>query len=669
MEGKVPLSVRPIFFGANLFALGKKDGGVRPIAVGLTLRRMVAKIANYWATSKCSAILLPRQLGVGAKGGAEAISHAARQYLSNMDTESDCVMVKLDFTNAFNSIRRDCMIESVNQHIPELMDYVTSCYGGCSSLLFGPYTVDSAEGVQQGDPLGPLLFSLTINEALSSIQCNFVAGYLDDITMGGPIVQVTEEIAKFESSSKVLGLRLNYSKCEIIGLSPTSTVVWGESSFPFTATDSSLATLLGAPIGLAGIDVAIASQCSTLKLAIGRLAFLSSHEAIYLLKHSIAIPRLQYLLRTAPCFLSSELHVYDQILSNTIMAITNTSLDSTALSQASLPVRWGGIGIRSACALAPSAFISSLRSSEVQISLLLPERPSPYHDSLVEDAISNWRSLGGSTLPSGADALKQRCWDDEICSSLATSLSTSASANPVTKARLLACRGAGSGSWLHALPSANLGLRLSDDETRIAVGLRLGASLVLEHSCVCGSKVESDGHHGLACRKSSGRHLRHSLANDVIARALRSANTPTILEPTGMLRGDGKRPDGVTMIPWSRGKALVWDFTCPDTLAPSHVRQTSVAAGSAAIAAESKKRSKYAELSVAHSFVPFAIETLGVWGADAYALSSVIGSRIAAITGEPRSTGFLRQRLDIAVQRGNAAAILGTLPPNASSSC
>ena len=173
----------------------------------------------------------------------------------------------------------------------------------------------------------------------------------------------------------------------------------------------------------------------------------------------------------------------------------------------------------------------------------------------------------------------------------------------------------------------------------------------------------------LACRKSSGRHLRHSLANDVISRALRSANTPSILEPTGMLRADGKRPDGVTMIPWSRGKALVWDFTCPDTLAPSHVRQTSVAAGSAAIAAESKKRTKYAEVSVSNSFVPFAIETLGVWGTDAHALSSEIGSRIAAVTGEPRSTAFFRQRLDISVQRGNAAAILRTLPSTASTYC
>ena len=182
---------------------------------------------------------------------------------------------------------------------------------------------------------------------------------------------------------------LTKGKCEIIGLSSVSADLWRDSSFQFTTTNSSDAMLLGAPIGRGGLDVAITSQCSMLQLAARRLAFLSSHEALYLLKHSIAIPRLQYLLRTAPCFLSHELRLYDHILFNTIMAITNTCLDSTALSQASLPVRWGGIGIRSACVLAPSAFISSLRSSEVQISLLLPSRSSSYHDSLAEDAITN----------------------------------------------------------------------------------------------------------------------------------------------------------------------------------------------------------------------------------------------------------------------------------------
>ena len=45
LEGKTPPSVRPFFFGASLIPLGKKGGGIRPIAVGHTLRRLVAKCA------------------------------------------------------------------------------------------------------------------------------------------------------------------------------------------------------------------------------------------------------------------------------------------------------------------------------------------------------------------------------------------------------------------------------------------------------------------------------------------------------------------------------------------------------------------------------------------------------------------------------------------------
>ena len=135
------------------------------------------------------------------------------------------------------------------------------------------------------------------------------------------------------------------------------------------------------------------------------------------------------------------------------------------------------------------------------------------------------------------------------------------------------------------------------------------------------------------------------------------------LEPSRLLRGDGKRPDGATLDPWNRGQYLVWDFTCPDTLAPSHLNQSSLATGSAASAAESRKRSKYADLSTSgnYTFMPIAIETLGVWGPCAQEICADIGGRIARHTGEVRATAFLRQRLDLAIQRGNAAAVVGTL--------
>ena len=48
---------------------------------------------------------------------------------------------------------------------------------------------------------------------------------------------------------------------------------------------------------------------------------------------------------------------------------------------------------------------------------------------------------------------------------------------------------------------------------------------------------------------------------------------PSMLEPTGLSRSDGKRPDGVTIAPWKSGRMLVWDVSCTDTFAMSHLAQ------------------------------------------------------------------------------------------------
>jgi len=146
-----------------------------------------------------------------------------------------------------------------------------------------------------------------------------------------------------------------------------------------------------------------------------------------------------------------------------------------------------------------------------------------------------------------------------------------------------------------------------------------------------------------------------------MALAFRRADMLAHLEPNGLLRNDGKKPDGATLVPWACGHCLLWDFTCPDTLALSHVYESSLAAGSAASEAESRKSAKYSELSVVHTFVPIAVETFGAWGPEAIAFVSELGRRISAVTGEPRSTLFLRQRIDIALQRGNAASVLGIM--------
>jgi len=68
MEGKTPTSIQPFFFGANLTALQKKLGGIRPITVGCTLRRLAAKVASSKVVGRMGELLAPQQLGYGQEG-------------------------------------------------------------------------------------------------------------------------------------------------------------------------------------------------------------------------------------------------------------------------------------------------------------------------------------------------------------------------------------------------------------------------------------------------------------------------------------------------------------------------------------------------------------------------------------------------------------------------
>jgi hypothetical protein len=145
---------------------------------------------------------------------------------------------------------------------------------------------------------------------------------------------------------------------------------------------------------------------------------------------------------------------------------------------------------------------------------------------------------------------------------------------------------------------------------------------------------------------------------------MQRAQIPSAKEPTGLIPSSDLRPDGVSMLPWARGRCLAWDVTAPDTLAQSHVQATAVNAGAAAAKAEATKVAKYAAIATTHLFIPLAFETLGAWGEQAKTFVAQLGRRITEVTGDVRETDFLRQRLSIAIQRGNALSVRGTLGPS-----
>lgn len=664
LRGETPSSVRNSLFGAKLLGVWKKTGGLRPIAVGYVWRRLTAKVACSHVKERSSTLLAPRQLGFGIAGGAEAAVRAARRYVDSM--EPGQVFIKIDFKNAFNTLRRDTILEAVAKHFPELLPFAESTIGQSSILQFGDFLLQSAEGAQQGDPLGPLYFCLAFKELLESRKCELVLGYLDDVAIGGEAACALDDFIQLEVAAKNIGLELNHNKCEVVGHSDDTRSLFASRGINLPETSAAQVILLGSPLSAGPhLDATLEGKHQELQRLSKRLELMPSHDSLYLLRNVLTAPRLIYLLRTAPCTGSPELPKFDAVLRESLSTTLNIDLNDDRWNQASLPVRWGGLGIRSVVSLAPSAYLASAASTEELTTSLLPARLQGIVDSGIAAAMSAWTQMATSRsssaiAPCPPESPVQRVWDNRCCEIQADRL-LEATDHGVDRARLLASRSPGSGDWLDALPLSTIGLKLDNASVRIATGLRLGAPIVHLHKCICGTTVTTEGHHGLSCRRGSGRHSRHNQVNEILCRAFNSVGAFATREPHSLCGRSDKRPDGVTQIPWRRGRCLAWDATCPNTFAQSYVQTTSNVAGSAAAGAEQKKQQKYSDMNIDVDFVPFAIETSGVWGEEALRLVNEIGRRIAEVTHEPRSTAFLRQRISVAVQRGNAACINGTL--------
>lgn len=184
LAGEVLEEITPILYGASLCAFNKKDGGVRPIAVGTTFRRLTAKVCAKSIRIPIGHYLRPKQFGFGTKAGCEAVLHGTRTFL-DLNSGSSKILLKVDFKNAFNSIERDEMLNSIKEKTPKLFPFLWQCYSSYSLLFYGDDIILSQVGAQQGDPLGPLSFSLTIHPIVECLLSELNLWYLDDGTLGG----------------------------------------------------------------------------------------------------------------------------------------------------------------------------------------------------------------------------------------------------------------------------------------------------------------------------------------------------------------------------------------------------------------------------------------------------------------------------------------------------
>ena len=270
-----------------------------------------------------------------------------------------------------------------------------------------------------------------------------------------------------------------------------------------------------------------------------------AHYSLFLNKNCLHMPRLLYVLRTSPCFkLCKQLQRIENYLRASLESICNVSLSESRDKQVFLPVKLGGMGIQSAVLTAPSAFLASAVGCESFSQNLNLKFGS---DGDVESALTAWYELSSVDAMPVAKRKAQKTWSAPVLDKL--QLDIEQSLDQTQSKRFSPTQGRYAGAWLNAIPMSSLGLKLTGGQLRCAVALRLGAKICAAHTCCCGQNVDEYCTHGLACKRSAGRFARQAFFNDFIRRSLAAVVVPSVLEPAGLSRTDGKPPDGVTAIP------------------------------------------------------------------------------------------------------------------------
>uniref|UniRef100_A0A8D8WTR2 Reverse transcriptase domain-containing protein n=1 Tax=Cacopsylla melanoneura TaxID=428564 RepID=A0A8D8WTR2_9HEMI len=382
------------------------------------------------------------------------------------------------------------MLFRIRELVPSLYPFLSQCYRQSSNLFFDDKIIISQVGAQQGDPAGSLLFSLSIHPIVTSLKSKLNLWYLDDGSICDKPDIVLSDFEKIIFEASKIGLKVNPSKCELY--------FCGEPNLELLRRFQTIAPgilvkskndleLLGSPIFDDSVITFTSKKFEKIETMITRLQDVKAHFAYYLLKNCLTIPKLSYLIRTAPlwkfpCLLQNIDTKIKIVLEKTL----NVELNDLQWTQASLPVNNGGLGIRKLQDLSLPAFLASSFGVKSLVSTII--NITDYETNLpnLKNALDCWERLNPEKYPIILE--KQKQWNEINVERIVSSLVFS---SEIDKFRFALLQNPFSGAWLNAVPCPNLGTFLNNETVRTCIGLRLGSKLCRPHKCICGDDVDS----------------------------------------------------------------------------------------------------------------------------------------------------------------------------------
>jgi len=638
-QGRACPSIAPLLAGAGLVALPKPSGGIRPIAVGELLRRLTGKCLMQAVRPEARDHFWPAQAGVAVPGGAEAAVHGLRAWVSRHAASHDLVVVKVDFQNAFNTVSRDVVLQQARDKFPALARWSTWCYQHATNLQFGDTVLQSNSGVQQGDPLGPLLFAAALHPlaaALRTTALDFSVFYLDDGVLAGPIDAVTAALSQLQQAAGRVGLVLNSGKSEAIAVGMTSAAAIA-AKLPSQLVSTSdgnnrilrdfefLGAGIGGPEYLQRHATGRVEGARKLLEAIGALE--DPQVALRLLRASAGYARLVHTMRCCPpAGHETALEQFDYLVQECFSSFTGLHVEASAWQQASRGLGQAGLGLRSTKVHAPGAYLASVGAC----ARLCGELDGGYwldHSGDVAAALSALNACLDPTQQLTAAAalgLTQKDLSRRIDGAgwQAQLHATSA----VGKATLLSEATPGARAFLTCAPSGRTRMEPAVFVAEIRVRLGIAEAAADTWCPKCDAILDTHGYHAGMCMAGGERTLRHNALRDLVhSWAERGCLRPE-REKAGLLlpqrpddAASARRRPADVFLPSFLGRPTALDFA---VTAPQRLDALGGSGNTSAAEAYGAYKRRHLDTADACAdqhvtFLPMVIETTGAWAPEA----------------------------------------------------
>ena len=481
------------------------------------------------------------------------------------------IMGILDFSNAFNAIDREAMFQQVRKVIPSIAVWVEFCYRAEPILFVGNRQIRSSCGVQQGDPLGPLLFAITLHPLVLKIQSECPSlllnkWYLDDGTIFGLIEDVHKAFLLVRREGPNYGLFLNEKKSILFnGLMDLEAL----DCFPpdiIRCQDSGV-KFLGAGAGDAVFMNHIAQKrVDKIKSILSIAKGLEDPQLeLLLLRSCIGIPKFSFLLRMCPPErISAAINNLDAEVDSFLAHVLNIpAIDQFKRMEVALPISHGGLGIPIVKNVAPIQFMSAQRG------FVLSMNPSSDLASVANnltDRLANWNSelelkfhvdsAEFMSVPRRPQSLLNSSW----CASQQAILLLNASG---AQCKRLASNFDSPALWTVAPPIPGLRFTMDPGPFRIALRFRLGLDI---RGCrgpcsYCQSgQLDKLGIHDSRCKKIWS--VIHNRVRDDLFVLLKRANLDARKEVADLFRdGTEDRPADI-LLSHPTGKSVCLDLSC-----------------------------------------------------------------------------------------------------------